>query len=107
MPDITVLVSAPDENHRCAGTCFALSFIFTHQIDASAGIWLLFAARVVASAIVALAALLTRQASPLRGRTLLLAVGIGLLDVIANVTMVWACVELRLSATCLGQKNLR
>lgn len=73
-----------------AGTCFALSFIFTHQISADSGLWPLFAARLSASLIVVVAALLTHQAIPIHGRPLMVAVGVGFLDVIANITLLYA-----------------
>jgi len=73
-----------------AGACFALSFIFTHQISSDSGLWPLFAARLIASLIVVLAALFTRQLTPIRGWPLTLATGVGLLDVVANVTLLYA-----------------
>lgn len=73
-----------------AGTFFALSFVFTHQIESGTGLWPLLVARGVASLVVVATALAVRQASPPPGATLRLAVMIGLLDVVANVTMLYA-----------------
>ncbi len=73
-----------------AGTCFALSFVFTHQISAGTGLWPLLVARGIASLVVVAVALVVRQAVPPSGSTLRLAVLVGLLDVIANVTMLYA-----------------
>jgi drug/metabolite transporter (DMT)-like permease len=73
-----------------AGTCFALSFVFTDRIDGTSGLWPLVAARVTASVLVLAGAALVRPAGVLRGRMLLLVIGIGLLDVVANVTMLSA-----------------
>ncbi|QHC66650.1 EamA family transporter [Rathayibacter sp. VKM Ac-2759] len=73
-----------------AGTCFALSFVFTDRIDGGSGLWALVAARVVASCLVAVAATRTTRTAPLRGRLLVLAVGVGLLDVVANIGMLYA-----------------
>lgn len=73
-----------------AGTFFALSFVFTHRIEAGTGLWPLLLARTVASALVAVTALAMRQARAPEGRVLRLAVLVGLLDVVANVTMLYA-----------------
>ncbi|MWV49885.1 EamA family transporter [Rathayibacter sp. VKM Ac-2803] len=73
-----------------AGTCFALSFVFTDRIDGASGLWALVAARVVASCLVAVAAMRSKESARLRGRLLVLAVGVGLLDVVANIGMLYA-----------------
>lgn len=73
-----------------AGSCFALSFVFTHQIEAGTGLWPLLVARGIASVVVVAAAVLVRQSTLPQGATARLAVMIGLLDVVANVTMLYA-----------------
>lgn len=73
-----------------AGSCFALSFVFTNQIESGTGLWPLLVARGIASVVVVGAALVVRQAAVPPGSTARLAVAIGLLDVVANVTMLYA-----------------
>lgn len=73
-----------------SGTFFALSFIFTHQIAVGTGLWPLLVARGAGSIVIVGFALATRQAAALPVRLILVAVGIGVLDVIANVTMLYA-----------------
>lgn len=72
-----------------AGTCFALSFVFTGQIEAGNGLWPLLAARVAATVCIAVAALGLRQAALPTRRALPLALVVGALDVVANVTMLY------------------
>lgn len=90
------LAPAPRFTRRVAwftigsGVFFALAFIFVHQIEAGTGLWPLVASRGVASVIVIAAALATRQ-HLLPGRGIIrIAVVIALLDVTANVTMLYA-----------------
>lgn len=73
-----------------AGTCFALSFVFTDRIDGDSGLWPLVAARATASVLVLTGAVLVRPSGSLSGRVLLLVIGIGLLDVVANMAMLAA-----------------
>ena len=73
-----------------AGSCFALCFVFTHQIAAGTGLWPLFVARGTASVVILAAALVTRQGALPARPIIRLAIVIGLLDVAANVTMFYA-----------------
>ncbi|MBT2504187.1 EamA family transporter [Curtobacterium sp. ISL-83] len=70
-----------------AGTFFALSFVFTHQITPGTGLWPLVAARAVASCEIVVIAAARKQATLPPFRLGRLAVSIGLLDVVANLTM--------------------
>ncbi|TFD55560.1 EamA family transporter [Cryobacterium frigoriphilum] len=88
--------SAPRFTRRVAwftigsGTFFALAFIFVHQIEAGTGLWPLVASRGVASVIVIAVAVATRQHGLLPRGIVGIAVIIALLDVAANVTMLYA-----------------
>jgi len=73
-----------------AGILFGLSFVFTHQMPSDGGLWPLAIARTVAALVVVAVALRRGQARPVGGRTFWLAVVIGLLDVVANVAMLYA-----------------
>jgi drug/metabolite transporter (DMT)-like permease len=73
-----------------AGACFALSFVFTDRVSDGSGLWPLVAARVVASLLVVIAALRSGGSAGMDRRLLVLAVAIGLLDVVANVGMLYA-----------------
>lgn len=73
-----------------SGVFFALAFIFVHQIEAGTGLWPLVASRGVASVIVIAVAVATRQHGLLPRGIVGIAVIIALLDVTANVTMLYA-----------------
>lgn len=73
-----------------AGLSFALSFIFTDQIRSGTGLWPLFVARSVATVIVLVATSATKSLQMPSGNALRLAVAVGVLDVIANVAMLYA-----------------
>jgi len=73
-----------------SGVCFALSFVFTHQIEAGTGLWPLVVARTVASVIVIAVATGTRQLGRPPRFILGLAVLVAMLDVIATITLLYA-----------------
>lgn len=73
-----------------AGSCFALSFVATKQISAEAGLWPLVVARGSASVLLAFFAIAKRELGAPKGRTLVLAAAVGVLDAVANTTMMWA-----------------
>ena len=95
-PGHVALVSAPRFTRRVAwftigsGVFFALAFIFVHQIEAGTGLWPLVASRGVASVIVIAVAIATRQHGLLPRGIVGIAVIIAVLDVTANVTMLYA-----------------
>jgi len=95
-PGLGALGSAPRFTRRVAwftigsGVFFAFAFIFVHQIEAGTGLWPLVASRGVASVIVIAAAVATRQHGLLPRGIVGIAVIIALLDVAANVTMLYA-----------------
>ncbi|MFC5931341.1 EamA family transporter [Cryobacterium melibiosiphilum] len=95
-PGHVALAPAPRFTRRVAwftigsGTFFALAFIFVHQIEAGTGLWPLVASRGVASVIVIAVAVATRQHGLLPRGIVGIAVIIALLDVTANVTMLYA-----------------
>lgn len=73
-----------------AGVCFALSMVFTHQIEAGTGLWPLVVSRTVASVIViAVATTAGQLAKPPRG-ILGFAALIAVLDVVATSTLLYA-----------------
>lgn len=73
-----------------AGTAFAASFVLTAQIETGTGLWPLVAARWTATVLMGLVALGLRQRPAGRGPALRLAVGVGVLDVVANIAMLFA-----------------
>ncbi|MFZ8756403.1 EamA family transporter [Microbacterium sp. HMH0099] len=73
-----------------AGVLFGLSFVFTHQMPADGGLWPLAVARIVAALVVIGVALRRGHTEVIRGSTFRLAIAIGLLDVVANVAMLYA-----------------
>lgn len=73
-----------------AGLAFGLNFVAIAQAPADSRLWPLFFGRVVATVLVVVAAGVTGNMSPPRGVSLRLAVLAALLDVGANVTMLWA-----------------
>ncbi|MFD4366391.1 EamA family transporter [Rhodococcus sp. NPDC058521] len=73
-----------------SGIAFALAFACLHRIDGEGGLWPLVLSRASATAAVWVAALVARDFSPSHGEPLRLAVYISVLDVIANVAMLYA-----------------
>ncbi|MBB5642934.1 EamA family transporter [Cryobacterium roopkundense] len=73
-----------------AGVCFALSFVFTHQIEVGTGLWPLVVARTVASVIVIAIAAGTGQFVRPPGDIIGFAILVAVLDVIGVVTMLYA-----------------
>ncbi|GGG12049.1 membrane protein [Rhodococcoides trifolii] len=74
-----------------SGITFALSFIAIDRIgDSDSGLWPLVASRAAATAVVWAAALSLRQFSPARGGVLKLAAFVSVLDVVANVALLYA-----------------
>lgn len=74
-----------------SGVAFALAFIAIDRIgDSDAGLWPLVASRAAATAVVWGVALSRRQFSPPRGGVLKLAVFVSVLDVVANVALLYA-----------------
>ncbi|TFD57893.1 DMT family transporter [Cryobacterium sp. Hh38] len=73
-----------------SGVCFALSFIFTNEIEVGTGLWPLVVARTVASVIVIAVATGTRQLGRPPLTILGLAVLVATLDVIATITLLYA-----------------
>jgi len=73
-----------------SGFCFALSFIFTHQIEVGTGLWPLVVARIVASGIVIAAATGTGQLARPPRTIVGLAAVVATLDVVATITMLYA-----------------
>jgi drug/metabolite transporter (DMT)-like permease len=73
-----------------AGLAFGMNFVMIAQAPADANIWPLVFARISASAVVVVIALVTRSFSAPTGIPLRLAVGAGVLDTIANVAMLLA-----------------
>lgn len=73
-----------------SGVSFAIAFILLHEIEPGTGLWPLVASRGVASVIVIAAAISTRQHAPVPRRIVGIAVVVALLDVVANVTTLYA-----------------
>lgn len=73
-----------------AGLAFGLNFVFVAQAPVDARLWPLFFGRVAATVFVVVAAALTGNLRPPHGVPLRLAVLAAVLDVGANVTMLWA-----------------
>ncbi|OFJ54542.1 DMT family transporter [Mycolicibacterium grossiae] len=73
-----------------AGSAFGLNFVLIDQAPSEAGLWPLVFARMSASALVVLIALLSRNLVVPGGPTLRLAILAGVLDTIANVAMLLA-----------------
>jgi drug/metabolite transporter (DMT)-like permease len=73
-----------------AGLAFGLNFVMIAQAPAEARLWPLFFGRVAATVFVVVAAALTGNLAPPRGVPLRLAVLAAVLDIGANVTMLWA-----------------
>lgn len=72
-----------------SGGAFALYFVLLHRVEAGTGLWPLFASRVVAVITVVVAALVMRRFTLATGKAGLLAISAGVLDVIANVAMLY------------------
>ncbi len=73
-----------------SGLAFGLNFVLIDQAPVQAGLWPLVFARVSATALVVLIALVGRQLRPPTGVPLKLALVAGVLDTIANVAMLLA-----------------
>lgn len=73
-----------------AGLAFGLNFVLVAQAPVDARLWPLFFGRVAATVFVVVAAALTGNLHPPRGTSLRLAVLAAVLDVGANITMLWA-----------------
>ncbi|MFI6868890.1 EamA family transporter [Nocardia sp. NPDC050406] len=73
-----------------SGIAFGLTFVCLHETGSAAGLWPLVAARAAATVVVWLAAVTTGEFHAPRGRPLRLAVYVSILDVIANVAMLYA-----------------
>ena len=73
-----------------AGLAFGLNFVMIAQAPVESRLWPLFFGRVAATVFVVVAAALTGNLRPPRGTSLKLAVLAAVLDIGANVTMLWA-----------------
>lgn len=73
-----------------SGLAFGLNFVLIAQAPVEAGLWPLVFARISASALVVVIALLTRNMVVSRGTPLRLALLAGVLDTVANVAMLLA-----------------
>ena len=73
-----------------SGTAFASYFLLLHQVPTGTGLWPLLASRLGACAVVFVAALGTRQLRAPSGVSLRLALGAGVLDVVANAAFLYA-----------------
>jgi drug/metabolite transporter (DMT)-like permease len=73
-----------------SGVCFALSLVFTHQIENGTGLWPLVVARAVASVIVIGVAAKNRQLAKPPRAIIGLAALIAILDVVATSTLLYA-----------------
>ncbi|MBB5912011.1 drug/metabolite transporter (DMT)-like permease [Nocardia transvalensis] len=73
-----------------SGVAFGLTFTFLHETGSAGGLWPLVASRLAATLVVWVAALVTGQFRAPRGEPLRLACYVSLLDVIANVAMLYA-----------------
>jgi drug/metabolite transporter (DMT)-like permease len=88
--------SAPRFTRRVAGftvgsgICFALSLVFTHQIEVGTGLWPLVVSRTVASVIVIAVATATGQLAKPPRAILGFAALVALLDVVATSTLLYA-----------------
>jgi drug/metabolite transporter (DMT)-like permease len=73
-----------------AGLAFGMNFVMIAQAPVDANVWPLVFARMSATTVVVVIALITRSFSPPRGTPLRLALTAGVLDTIANVAMLLA-----------------
>ena len=73
-----------------AGLAFGLNFVMIAQAPVESRLWPLFFGRIAATMLVVAAAALTGNLQPPRGTSLRLAVLAAVLDIGANVTMLWA-----------------
>ncbi|MBU3066595.1 DMT family transporter [Nocardia sp. NEAU-G5] len=73
-----------------SGVAFAFTFVALHKTAAPDGLWPLVLSRVAATAVVWVAALVTGHFEAPRGEPLRLACYVSVLDVIANVSMLYA-----------------
>ncbi|RDI43243.1 DMT family transporter [Nocardia mexicana] len=73
-----------------SGVAFGLTFTFLHETGSAAGLWPLVASRLAATLVVWTAALVTGQFRAPHGEPLRLACYVSVLDVIANVAMLYA-----------------
>jgi drug/metabolite transporter (DMT)-like permease len=73
-----------------SGGAYAAYFVLLDGVPADSGVWPLFVARAVASALVVTACVIRGALRPPGGATLRLAVGAALLDVLANVAFLYA-----------------
>lgn len=73
-----------------SGTAFAAYFVLLDRVEVGTGLWPVLASRVAATAVVVVAALPARQLGWPRGTPARLAVAAAALDVLANVTFLYA-----------------
>lgn len=73
-----------------AGVAFGLDLVFLHQAPQECRLWPLFFARLLATLVVLVLAATSKNLRLPRGKTLMLAGAVALLDVVANVTMLAA-----------------
>lgn len=73
-----------------AGVAFGMDLVFLHQAPHECRFWPLFIARLSATVVVLLLAATSKKLRPPRGKPLLLAGAVALLDIFANVTMLEA-----------------
>lgn len=73
-----------------AGLAFGLNFVMIAQAPVESRLWPLFFGRIAATLLVVVAAALTANLHPPRGTSLRLAASAAVLDIGANVTMLWA-----------------
>ncbi|MFF0493416.1 EamA family transporter [Nocardia sp. NPDC004068] len=73
-----------------SGLAFGLAFVFLHESSGPAGLWPLVSSRATATVVVWVAALATGDFRAPSGRPLRLAAYVSVLDVIANVAMLYA-----------------
>lgn len=73
-----------------SGTAFAGYFFVLHQVPSGTGLWPLLVSRIGATIVVVGAAVATKQLRPPTGVPLRLALGAGVLDVVANVAFLYA-----------------
>ncbi len=73
-----------------AGVAFGLDFVFIHQTPHECGLWPVFFARLVATVMVIVLAAWSKKLRLPRGKSLMLAGAVALLDICANLTMLEA-----------------
>jgi drug/metabolite transporter (DMT)-like permease len=82
-----------------SGLAFGLNFVVINEAPHDAGLWPLVFARIAASVMVVLIALVAGQLRVPTGVPLWLALSAGVLDTVANVAMLWALQNSLLSLT--------